>query len=161
LNQILGGDTLSSRLGAEVRDHQGLTYGIYSNFITGKNAGTFLIEMQTSPEDARKAISSTRNLLKQVHQQGVTAGEVETAKRNLISNYNISLANPEQLSQKMVMNEVYGLNQIELQSFINKIEQVNLSQVNQAARELLHADKIVVVTAGPPILIHRNIKEAL
>ena len=79
----------------------------------------------------------------------------------LISNYNISLANPEQLSQKMVMNEVYGLNQIELQSFISKIEQVNLSQVNQAARELLHADKIVVVTAGPPILIHRNIKEAL
>jgi zinc protease len=161
LNQILGGDTLSSRLGAEVRDHQGLTYGIYSNFITGKNAGIFLIEMQTSPEDTRKAISSTRNLLKQVHQQGVTAREVETAKRNLISNYNISLANPEQLSQKMVMNEVYGLNQIELQSFISKIEQVNLSQVNQAARELLHADKIVVVTAGPPILIHRNIKEAL
>ena len=158
LNQIVGGDTLSSRLGAEVRDRQGLTYGIYSNFITGKNVGTFLIEMQTSPEDARKAISSTRNLLKQVHQQGVTPIEVETAKRNLISNYNISLANPEQLSQKMVMNEVYGLNQEELRSFISKIEQVNLNQVNQAARELLHPDKIVVVTAGPPILAHKKIK---
>ncbi|MDD1438081.1 insulinase family protein, partial [Dolichospermum sp. ST_sed10] len=158
LNQILGGDTLSSRLGAEVRDRQGLTYGIYSNFITGKNVGTFLIEMQTSPEDARKAISSTRNLLKQVHQQGVTPQEVETAKRNLISNYNISLANPEQLSQKMVMNEVYGLNQGELRSFISKIEQVNLNQVNQAARELLHPDKIVVVTAGPQILAHKKIK---
>jgi len=158
LNQILGGDTLSSRLGAEVRDRQGLTYGIYSNFIAGKNVGTFLIEMQTSPEDARKAISSTRKLLKQVHQQGVTAQEVETAKRNLISNYNISLANPEQLSQKMVMNEVYGLNQVELRSFISKIEQVNLNQVNQAARELLHPDKIVVVTAGPPILAHKKIK---
>ncbi|MBE9247899.1 insulinase family protein [Dolichospermum sp. LEGE 00240] len=158
LNQILGGDTLSSRLGAEVRDRQGLTYGIYSNFITGKNVGTFLIEMQTSPEDAPKAISSTRNLLKQVHQQGVTPIEVETAKRNLISNYNISLANPEQLSQKMVMNEVYGLNQVELRSFTSKIEQVNLNQVNQAARELLHPDKIVVVTAGPPILAHKKIK---
>ncbi|MDK2410101.1 pitrilysin family protein [Aphanizomenon sp. PH219] len=158
LNQIVGGDTLSSRLGAEVRDRQGLTYGIYSNFITGKNVGTFLIEMQTSPEDARKAISSTRNLLKQVHQQGVTPIEVETAKRNLISNYNISLANPEQLSQRIVMNEVYGLNQGELRSFISKIEQVNLNQVNQAARELLHPDKIVVVTAGPPILAHKKIK---
>jgi zinc protease len=158
LNQILGGDTLSSRLGAEVRDRQGLTYGIYSNFITGKNVGTFLIEMQTSPEDAPKAISSTRNLLKQVHQEGVTLQEIETAKRNLISNYNISLANPEQLSQRMVMNEVYGLNQEELRSFISKIEQVNLNQVNQAARELLHPDKIVVVTAGPQILAHKKIK---
>ena len=155
LNQILGGDTLSSRLGAEVRDRQGLTYGIYSNFVIGKNVGTFLIEMQTSPEDAHKAISSTRNLLKQVHQQGVTQQEVETAKRNLISNYNISLANPEQLSQRMVMNEVYGLNQIELRSFISKIKQVNLTQVNQAARELLHPDKIVVVTAGPPIVANK------
>ncbi|MDD1428234.1 insulinase family protein, partial [Dolichospermum sp. ST_sed9] len=158
LNQILGGDTLSSRLGAEVRDRQGLTYGIYSNFITGKNVGTFLIEMQTSPEDAPKAISSTRNLLKQVHQEGVTLQEIETAKRNLISNYNISLANPEQLSQRMVMNEVYGLNQEELRSFISKIEQVNLNQVNQAARELLHPDKIVVVTAGPQILARKKIK---
>ena len=158
LNQILGGDTLSSRLGAEVRDRQGLTYGIYSNFITGKNVGTFLIEMQTSPEDAHKAISSTRDLLKQVHQQGVTLEEVETAKANLISNYNISLASPEQLSERMVMNQVYGLNQVELHSFIRKIEQVKLSQVNQAARELLHSDKIVVVTAGPPILAHQNSK---
>lgn len=158
LNQILGGDTLSSRLGAEVRDRQGLTYGIYSNFLTGKNVGTFLIEMQTSPEDAHKAISSTRNLLKQVHQQGVTQQEVETAKRNLISNYNISLANPELLSQRMVMNEVYGLNQMELRSFISKINQVNLSQVNQAGRELLHPDKIVVVTAGPPIVANKRSK---
>ena len=158
LNQILGGDTLSSRLGAEVRDRQGLTYGIYSNFVIGKNVGTFLIEMQTSPEDAHKAISSTRNLLKQVHQQGVTQQEVETAKRNLISNYNISLANPEQLSQRMIMNEVYGLNQIELRSFISKIKQVNLSQVNQAGRELLHPDKIVVVTAGPPIVANKRSK---
>ncbi len=158
LNQILGGDTLSSRLGAELRDRQGLTYGIYSNFLTGKNVGTFLIEMQTSPEDARKAVSTTRNLLKQVHQQGVTQRELETAKRNLISNYNISLANPEQLSQRMLMNEVYGLNQIELRSFISKIKQVNLSQVNQTARELLHPDKIVVVTAGPPIVANKRSK---
>ena len=36
LNQILGGDTLSSKLGAEVRDRQGLTYGIYSTFQAGR-----------------------------------------------------------------------------------------------------------------------------
>jgi zinc protease len=36
LNQILGGDTLSSRLGTEIRDRQGLTYGIYSYFAAGQ-----------------------------------------------------------------------------------------------------------------------------
>ncbi|MDF5734321.1 MULTISPECIES: M16 family metallopeptidase [unclassified Nostoc] len=151
LNQILGGDTLSSRLGAEVRDRQGLSYGIYSYFQAGKNAGTFLIEMQTSPEDSTKAIASTRQILQQIHQQGVTALEVETAKRTLISNYNVSLANPEELTDRILMNEVYGLDKVELHSFTDKIHQVTLDQVNQAARELLHPDQIVVVTAGPSV----------
>ncbi|MBD0387105.1 MAG: insulinase family protein [Nostoc sp. C3-bin3] len=158
LNQILGGDTLSSRLGAEVRDRQGLTYGIYSSFQAGKNAGTFLIEMQTSPEDSRKAIASTRQMLQQIHHQGVTPLEVETAKRTLISNYNVSLANPEELTDRILMNEVYGLDKGELHSFTDKIEKVTLTQVNQAARELLHPDQIVVVTAGPSVLAEKSIK---
>ncbi|QLE43498.1 insulinase family protein [Nostoc sp. C052] len=158
LNQILGGDTLSSRLGAEVRDRQGLSYGIYSYFQAGKNAGTFLIEMQTSPEDSSKAIASTREILQQIHQQGVTALEVETAKRTLISNYNVSLANPEELTDRILMNEVYGLDKVELHSFTDKIQKVTLDQVNQAARELLHPDKIVVVTAGPSMLSEKNIR---
>lgn len=152
LNQILGGDTLSSRLGAEVRDRQGLTYGIYSTFQAGKNFGVFWIEMQTSPEDTSKAIASTRQLLKQIHQQGVSAAEVETAQRTLISTYNVSLANPEELSHRILMNQVYGLDEIQLHSFTQKIQQVTLAQVNQAARELLHPDQIVVVTAGPAVL---------
>ncbi|MBR8835388.1 MAG: insulinase family protein [Stigonema ocellatum SAG 48.90 = DSM 106950] len=151
LNQILGGDTLSSRLGAEVRDRQGLTYGIYSNFLAGKNSGTFLIEMQTSPEDTPKAIASTRELLQQIHQQGVSALEVETAKRTLVSNYTVSLAKPEELASRILMNEVYALSEKELRSFREKIQAVTQAQVNQAARELLHPDKIVVVTAGPAV----------
>ncbi|MBC6429875.1 insulinase family protein [Nostoc sp. HG1] len=158
LNQILGGDTLSSRLGAEVRDRQGLSYGIYSSFQAGKNAGTFLIEMQTSPEDSSKAIASTRQILQQIHQQGVTALEVETAKRTLISNYNVSLANPEELTDRILMNEVYGLDKEELHSFTDKIQRVTLTQVNQAARELLHADQIVVVTAGPSLLAEKSFR---
>ncbi|MEH2079098.1 MAG: pitrilysin family protein [Nostoc sp.] len=158
LNQILGGDTLSSRLGAEVRDRQGLSYGIYSSFQVGKNVGTFLIEMQTSPEDSSKAIASTRQILQQIHQQGVTALEVETAKRTLISNYNVSLANPEELTDRILMNEVYGLDKVELHSFTDKIQKVTLTQVNQAARELLHPDQIVVVTAGPSVLAEKSIR---
>ncbi|MGJ5674503.1 MAG: M16 family metallopeptidase [Nostochopsis sp.] len=152
LNQILGGDTLSSRLGAEIRDRQGLTYGIYSTFQVGQNIGIFLIEMQTAPEDTTRAINSTRQLLEEIHQQGVTSEEFETAKRTLISNYNVSLANPDELSYKILMNQVYGLDKKELHSFVSKIASVTLEQVNQAGRELLHPDKIVVVTAGPTVV---------
>jgi len=32
-----------------------------------------------------------------------------------------------------------------------KIQSVNLAQVNQVAKQLLHPDKLVVVTAGPDV----------
>ncbi|MGH1396001.1 MAG: M16 family metallopeptidase [Trichormus sp.] len=158
LNQILGGDTLSSRLGSEVRDRLGLTYGIYSHFQAEKEFGIFWIEMQTSPEDANQAIASTRQLLQQIHQQGVTATEVEMAKRTLIGSYNVSLSDPEELTSNILMNQVYGLDKTELQTYTQKIQQVSLSEVNQAARELLHPDNLVVVTAGPAMLASQTVR---
>ncbi|MEB3216297.1 MAG: pitrilysin family protein [Nostocales cyanobacterium 94392] len=152
LNNILGGDTISSRLGSQIRDRLGLTYGIYSNFLAGRNAGTFLIEMQTSPEHTTKAIASTRELLEELHQKGVTPTEVENAKHNLTGNYNVSLASPDELTYRIIRNQVLGLDTEELRSYTDKIQAVTPTQVNQAARELLHPDKIVVVTAGPAVL---------
>ncbi|MBH8575233.1 insulinase family protein [Nostocaceae cyanobacterium CENA369] len=152
LNQILGGDTLSSRLGAEIRDRLGLSYGIYSYFQAQRNVGTFWIEMQTSPEDTNRAITSTNQLLQQIHQQGVTSLDVDMAKRTLISSYNVSLANPEELTNIILKNQVYEMDASEVRSFTQKIQQVTLAQVNQTARELLHPDRIVVVTAGPSLL---------
>ncbi|MFB2978606.1 M16 family metallopeptidase [Microseira sp. BLCC-F43] len=151
LNQILGGDTLSSRLGTEIRDRLGLTYGIYSYFQAGKQPGLFIIDMQTAAEDANKAISSTIALLRQICTSGVTAAEVETAKRSLTSSYSVSLADPDSLTSQILMNEVYGLSREEIRNFPQKIQAVTLEQVNQVAKELLHPDNLVVVTAGPDV----------
>jgi len=49
------------------------------------------------------------------------------------------------------MNEVYGLNEEKLRQFSQKIQSVNLAQVNQVAKQLLHPDKLVVVTGGPDV----------
>jgi zinc protease len=150
LNEILGGSTLSSRLGTEIRDRQGLTYGIYSYFQAGTSAGPFLISMQTAPEDSQQAIASTLALLKQVREQGVSASEVAIAKQSLASGYPVELADPETLSEQILLNEVYGLKREELQQFSDKIQAVTLAQVNQAIQELLQPDRLVVVTAGSP-----------
>ncbi|MGL5921444.1 M16 family metallopeptidase [Chroococcidiopsis sp.] len=149
LNQILGGDTLSSRLGTEIRDRQGLTYGIYSAFQAGRHAGPFAIRMQTDPADAQKAIASTRKLLQQIQTQGVKAEEVQTAKRSLTSSYTVSLASPDALASTILMNAVFGLGEAELRDFPQKIQAVTLDKVNLTAEELLQPDKLAIVTAGP------------
>ncbi|MGF1676487.1 MAG: hypothetical protein ACFCUV_22825, partial [Rivularia sp. (in: cyanobacteria)] len=87
-----------------------------------------------------------------LHQKGVTPTEVENAKHNLTGNYNVSLASPDELTYRIIRNKVLGLDTEELRSYTDKIQAVTPVQVNQAARELLHPDKIVVVTAGPAVL---------
>ncbi len=149
MNQILGGDTLSSRLGGEVRDRQGLTYGIYSYFQAGTRPGPFLVSMQTAPEDAEKAIASTLKLLEQMKAQGVNTTELLTAQRSLTSNYPVDLANPDSLASVILMNDVYGLNPSELRQYPKQIEGVTQAQVNESAQALLHPNQLVVVTAGP------------
>ncbi len=150
LNQILGGDTLSSRLGTEIRDRQGLTYGIYSSFAAGKRQGTFLISMQTSPEDAQKATQSTIALLKDLQTKGATAAEVANAKGSIASNYTVELASPDEIAGATLGNAVYDLNPNEISEFPKKIQAVTLEQVNQVAKELIQPDRLVVITAGPP-----------
>ncbi|WP_315786033.1 pitrilysin family protein [Fischerella sp. JS2] len=149
LNQILGGDTLSSRLGTEVRDRQGLTYGIYSAFAAGIQPGPFLIQMQTAPSDAQKAIASTIALLKQVRQQGITEAELNTAKRSITNSYPVDLANPTDVADLILQNSVYGLSLAEIQEFPKRIDAVSMTQVQQVIKDLIHPDKVVVVTAGP------------
>ncbi len=149
LNQILGGDTLSSRLGTEVRDRQGLTYGIYSAFAAGINPGPFLIQMQTAPGDAQKAVASALALLKQLREQGVTEAELNTAKRSITNSYPVELANPSSVASIILENAVLGLSQQEIRDFPKRIQAVNMAQVQQAIQDLIHPENLVVVTAGP------------
>lgn len=146
LNQVLGGDTLSSRLGTEVRDRQGLTYGIYSAFATGINPGPFLIQMQTAPSDAQKAITSAVALLKQLREQGITEAELNNAKRSLASSYPVDLASPSEVSSIILSNAVYGLSPAELREFPKRIEAVTMPQVQQVIQELIQPDKLVIVS---------------
>ncbi|WP_335082268.1 M16 family metallopeptidase [Nostoc sp.] len=149
LNQVLGGDTLSSRLGTEVRDRQGLTYGIYSGFAAGINPGPFLIQMQTAPGDTQKAIASTLALLKQLREQGVTEAEFNAAKRSITNSYPVDLANPSDVSSIILSNAVLGLSRAEIREFPQQIQAVTMAQMQQAIEDLIKPENLIIVTAGP------------
>jgi zinc protease len=151
LNQVVGGDTLSSRLGTEIRDRQGLTYGIYSSFVAGRQQGTFIISMQTAPGDAQRAVDATLALLKDVKDKGLTAAEVDNAKQSLASNYNLDLAAPDDIAGISLNNLVNSLPAAEILDYPKKLRAVTQAQVNQAAQELLHPSQMIIVTAGPPL----------
>jgi zinc protease len=108
-----------------------------------------VIEMQTAPEDAEKAIQSTIALLKQFREQGISEAEFKTAKRSLTNSYPVELANPDAVAQRILSNEVDGLTKEEIRTFPAKIEAVTMEQVQKAIQDLIQPDKLVVVSSGP------------
>lgn len=147
LNQVLGGDTLSSRLGTELRDRQGLTYGVYSGFQVGKQLGTFVIQMQTSIPDRERAIAAALQIFRQVQQQGITAAEFQAAKTSLINSFPVELASPDQIAASFLQDQLLGLPPGDFYTFPSKIAALSLAEVNQAAQELLLPDHLIIVSA--------------
>lgn len=150
LNQVLGGDTLASRLGTEIRDRLGLTYGIYSFFQAGRPPqGAFIVQMQTSGEDTEKAITATVSLLRNVRDQGITQSEFDGAKKSLINNFSTEFANPDNIASSLLSDEIYGLPMGDFYKFPQRIQAVTLEQVNRAAKELLQPDNLLIVSVVP------------
>ena len=149
LNQVIGGDTLSSRLGSEIRDRKGLTYGIYSSFAVSKSVGTFVVQMQTNGKDTKRAVEETLALLRDVQKNGITAGELAFAKRSLINSFPVELAEPDSILEAAMSDELYGLPKGDFYQFPQRVRSVTLAEVNQAAKELIKPDQFLVVSVVP------------
>ena len=150
LNQVLGGDTLASRLGTEIRDRLGLTYGIYSFFQAGRPPqGAFIVQMQTSGKDTQKAIAATVGLLKDVRDKGITQSEFDVAKKSLINNFATEFADPDSIASSLLSDEIYGLPVGDFYKFPQRIQSVTFEQVNRAAKDLLQPDQLLIVSVVP------------
>jgi len=149
LNQVLGGDTLSSRLGTELRDKQGLTYGVSSGFSAGRVPGPFVVTLQTNPADTDRAVQAALDLIRSVARDGLTETEVATARNTLSSSFTVGLSSPAALAGTFTGFAALGLPLDELQAYRQRVAAVTLQDVNDAARTLLDPDHIVIVTAGP------------
>ncbi|WP_019499440.1 M16 family metallopeptidase [Pseudanabaena sp. PCC 6802] len=149
LNQVLGGDTLASRLGTEIRDRLGLTYGIFSAFQAGQGAGPFVIQMQTSAKDNQKAIDATLALLRQLREKGVSQAELDAAKRSLINSFPVELADPDNIANAILSDEVYGFEIGNFYQFPSKVKEIDLDAVNKTARELIFPENLAIVTVTP------------
>ncbi len=149
LNDIVGGSTLASRLGTELRDKAGLTYGVSSSFAALRQAGAFSIGMQTNPKDTQQAVARALSVLQDVRDHGVTPTEVSISKNGLLSSYTVGLSDPSALAATFTSLVADGLPLSELSSYQAKINALTPQIINTAAKTLLDPEHIVIVTAGP------------
>jgi len=150
LNHILGGAGTESRLGFEVREKRGLTYGIGSYLVPKDRAEVYLGQVRSSNDRIAEAIEVTKSEWARMANEGITAEELETAKTYLTGAYplrfdgNTAIAN---ILAGMQMSNL-GIDYIDTRN--DRMNAVTLEDVNRVAGELLRPEDLHFVVVGQP-----------
>jgi zinc protease len=148
--EILGGDSLRSRLNEEVRVKRGLTYGISFDLQSFPHAGVLMGSFSSVNDKAAEALQATRDAIRRVEQDGPTQQELDEIKTYLTGSYALRFDSTGKIAGFLTALQERGrpINFANIRN--NLIEAVTLQQVKDVARKLLDPDKMNVVAVGKP-----------
>lgn len=147
-NHALGGGSLVSLLGDEVRNKRGLSYSVYSYFSAMRAPGPFVMVAQTKNDKADDSLRVMRDTLKRFIEVGPSELMLESSKKNLIGGFPLKIASNSDIVEYISMIGFYGLPLDWLETLTDKIAAVDLEQVRSAFRRRVDPAKSIVVTVG-------------
>jgi zinc protease len=150
-NHILGGSSLVSILGDEVRNKRGLSYSVYSYFSAMRVPGPFLMVAQTKNAKADETLRVMQDTLARYIQTGPSQAQLDSAKKNLIGGFPLKVSSNGKIVEYIAMIGFYGLPLDWLDTLPGKLRAVTVGKVRQAfARHLDPARNIRVIVGGKP-----------
>lgn len=143
------GSGFTGRLMANVRDKEGLTYGIGSMMTRDAfTDGDWRLTATFAPALLDKGIASAQRQLTQWYEKGVTADELTRRKDNLVGSFKVGLATTEGIAQTLLMTVQRGKDPSWLDEYPDIIRSLTLAQVNSAIRKHLNPSEMVIIKAG-------------
>ncbi len=147
-NYVLGGGGFDSRLMKEVRDKRGYAYSTYSYFIPMQEAGPFQLGLQTKLEQTDDALKVARDTLRQFIAEGPSEAELAQAKSNLTGGFPLRIDSNKKILDYLSVIGFYNLPLDYLDTWVSKVDAVDVAAVKQAFARRLDADKLVTVVVG-------------
>lgn len=147
-NYILGGASLTSELAIEVREKQGLTYSIDSQFVPMPGPGPFIIALATQNQQANAAIALTAKVLNNFIHKGPNPEELTTAKNYLNGSFPLSLASNKTIASLLLRMNFYHLPADYLDTYLENINKVTSEDIKTAFQHELDPNKLIQVTVG-------------
>ncbi len=143
------GSGFTGRLMSNVRDKEGLTYGIGSSLAGDTfNDGAWSITATFAPGLLDKGIASARNQLTRWYDEGVTPEEVERTKTNLIGQFEIGTATTDGLAGTILATVHRGYDLTWLDRYQPTLKALTPEQVNAAVKKHLRPGDLYIIKAG-------------
>ncbi len=147
LNAVLAGQ--GGRLFSTLRDKESLAYSVTSFVSPGLEHGAFAFYIACAPEKKEQAQKSLWREIYRVKATGVTGQEVRRAVNWLAGREETGLQTNSARAMDMALHELYGLGYDFSEHYVERIKQVTVAQVNEAAAKFITPDRYVLVIVGP------------
>ncbi|HEU4390328.1 MAG TPA: pitrilysin family protein, partial [Blastocatellia bacterium] len=158
VNTLFGG-RFTSMLNSELRIKSGLTYGASSFFIERKSRGPFIISSFTKNDTTEKAIDMTLDVLKRLHEKGITEDELKSAKAYLQGQFPPTIETTDQLAGLLSELEFYGLDEREVNGYYAKINSMTVADAQRVIKQYFPLDNLVFVLIGKSSEIQSVVKK--
>jgi zinc protease len=149
-NYILGGGTLSSRLGNRIRQKDGLTYGVTSSFTASSEdkRGGLTITAICNPKNMTHVEQDVLEELDRLLRDGVTADELQKAKQGFLQARKVGRSSDVALAGLLNTLRHLGRTMAYEADLEKNIESLTADQIQVAIRKYFDPKKLVIVSAG-------------
>jgi zinc protease len=149
-NYMFGGSGLGTRLSRRIRDKEGLSYGVYSQFgaPTKDDGGNFLALAISNPQNAPKVEASFRDELAKTLKDGFTADEVAAAKKAWLQERGMSRTEDGSLVGLLAGRQRFDRTLKFDESLEAKVAALTPDQITAAFRKHVDPASLIFVKAG-------------
>ena len=147
-NHPFGGSGFASRLVETVREQRGLAYSVYSYFSPMREAGPFLMSLQTRSDQSDEALGLLREELAKYLEEGPSGAEMQASISNVTGSFPLNLDSNNKLLGYIAMIGFYDLPLDYLQTFVTRVEEVSADAAHTAMQQRIHPDRLVTVVVG-------------
>jgi predicted Zn-dependent peptidase len=147
VNTLFGG-RFTSMLNTELRVNSGLTYGARSVFELRKQPGPFAIASFTANETTERALDMTLDILKRLHENGVSESELQSAKKYIKGQFPPTIETSSQLATLLSSLEFYGLDENEVNGMYARIDSMTVADARRVIKEHFPLENLVFVLIG-------------
>jgi zinc protease len=148
---MIGGGFLNSRLASRIRQKEGISYGVGSQFSAGyfdQNNGSFLTYAIYAPENVKRLDAAFKEEIDKVVKDGFTEQELAEAKKGYLQSRQVTLAQDASLAATLNNYSYYGEKIAFWKKIDDEVSKLTVLQVNAAVHKYLNSNDISIVKAG-------------
>ncbi len=149
-NFLLGGGTLSSRLGNRIRQKEGLSYGVTSSITasTRDPLATFSVNAITNPVNIDRVEKAVVEELQAFLSDGPTSSELEDGKKAFLEAQKVGRTGDAALASQIATNLQLGRKFAHTSETEKRIAALTPEDVKAAFQKYIDPKKLVIVRAG-------------